>query len=588
MFSRTSIVLPFALGLVALGTTPALAQEARARDVARIIELGRTDSQVQDHLWHLSKEIGPRLTSSSNLDTAYEWTRSQFESFGLEARIEKYDEWAVGFDRGPFSGRMISGEPDDVTELTFITRSWAEGTDGLTRGGVALVPKTMEELEALRDRIGSVWLLRPTEPRAPRSRRGSDDNSEPDGLRRALADLLEETPPLGQVRRARSDLLVTGGNPPASIEERTRGVNITMLPADFEAITAQFAENPALELEFDIKNEFREGPIALCNVVADIKGTEFPDEYVIVQGHLDSWDGAEGTCDNGTGTSTTLEAARLLAKAGVKPRRTIRFVLYSGEEQGLYGSNAYVKDHADELEKISIVLNHDNGTNYLKGIDATQPMMADFQDAFSEIMELDPERPFTISPVQGIGPGPSDHAPFVRAGVPGFHWNQDGDGYRFIHHTQNDLFKHAKPEDQKHSALVAAISAYNFANLDHLVDRTDMKAPENRKMGVTLDGNSVQRVFEGGKASEAGWKNGDVIISIDGEETKSQRDVVSTLQAGAARKTVKLKRGDEVVETVLDYTDDPEEATRRRHRDRKEKREKEAQEAKRKAREGEK
>lgn len=568
MFSRSRIALPLALALIS--QAPALAQEARAKDVARIIELGRTDSQVQEHLWTLSKEIGPRLTSSSNLDRAYEWTKEQFESFGLKARIEKYDEWAVGFDRGPFSGHVV-GEDE---QLTFTTRSWTEGTDGPTRGRIAIAPTSKEELEVLRENISKVWLLRP---------RTSRDNPVPGTVRRGLDDLIKETPPLGQIRPARGDLLVTGGSPPDSMQERSRGVSITMLPADFDRVIGELEEKPELELEFDIKNEFREGPIALCNVVADLEGSEFPDEYVIVQGHLDSWDGAEGTCDNGTGTSTTLEAARLLAKAGVKPRRTIRFVLYSGEEQGLYGSNGYVRDHAEELEKISIVLNHDNGTNYLKGIDATNPMVADFRNVFSEIMELDPERPFEITEVQGIGPGPSDHAPFVRAGIPGFHWNQDGDGYRYIHHTQNDVFKHAKPEDQKHSALVAAISAYNFANLDHLVDRTDMKAPENRKMGVTLRGNSVQRVFDGGMASEAGWKNGDVIVSIDGQETKSQRDVVSSLQDGDPRKAVTLKRGEEVIETVLDYTDDPGEATRQRHRERKEKRQKEAQEAKDKA-----
>ena len=110
-------------------------------------------------------------------------------------------------------------------------------------------------------------------------------------------------------------------------------------------------------------------------MIADIPGSELPDEYVIVGGHIDSWDGATGTTDNGTGVATTLEAARILMKAGVKPRRTIRFMLWSGEEQGLLGSAAYVKAHKDLMPKISAVLVHDGGTNYLSGIGATEAMI---------------------------------------------------------------------------------------------------------------------------------------------------------------------------------------------------------------------
>ena len=123
---------------------------------------------------------------------------------------------------------------------------------------------------------------------------------------------------------------------------------------------------------------------------------------MIVGGHIDSWDGATGATDNGTGVATTLEAARILMKAGVKPRRTIRFMVWSGEEQGLLGSAAYVKAHKDLMPKISAVLVHDGGTNYLSGIGATEAMMSDFEQVFAPVKELDPQFAFEVR--KGRGP----------------------------------------------------------------------------------------------------------------------------------------------------------------------------------------
>ena len=168
---------------------------------------------------------------------------------------------------------------------------------------------------------------------------------------------------------------------------------MTLLRKQFDEIAGWLKDGKAVTLEFDIRNYFKKGPIKLYNVIADIPGTEKPDEYVIVGGHIDSWDGATGATDNGTGVSTTLEAARILMKAGVKPKRTIRFMLWSGEEQGLLGSAAYVKAHKDLMPKISAVLVHDGGTNYLSGIGATEAMLSDFEQVFAPVKELDPRLP---------------------------------------------------------------------------------------------------------------------------------------------------------------------------------------------------
>ncbi len=540
----------------------ALAQEpvVEAGELRKILTIGRFESHVQDHLWEVTKDIGPRLTSSSNLERAYEWARARFAGFGLDARIEPYGDWAVGFDRGPSRGGMVSPE---ARAYTFITQAWTRGTNGPLRARAILHPATLEALEAVRPLLAGAWLVQPLVARG--------DERLPKEVRDAVREAAEKEGVAGTLRRGTaSGLLITFGNPPDRMDAIPAGVNVTLHPNDYDDLYARLSRDEAVELEFDIQNLFREGPVRLCNVVAELRGSEHPDEYVIVQAHLDSWDGAEGAQDNGTGVATTLEAARILTAAGVKPRRTIRFVLYSGEEQGLFGSNAYVEAHKDELARTSIVLNHDEGGNYLRGVTATQPMLADFERVFAPVKALDPARPFEIREVEGFQPGPSDHAPFVQAGVPAIHWDQDGDGYQFIHHTQNDTYELVDAADQRHSALVVAISALGFADLDHMVDRTDMRPPGDRKLGVQLDGTKVASVLGGGRASAAGWQAGDVIVAIDGEEPKGQAGVVRLVQQGVGRKTIRLQRGAEFVDTVLDWSDDPDEPHRAEWRARRE------------------
>ena len=512
----------------------------------RLVELGRADSRVQQHLLHLSREIGPRLTGSTNLQIASSWAVRRFEELGLVARLEEWGTFPVGFDRGPWSGRVVG----DEEPLDFITPAWSPGTNGPVRARAVLQPDTAEAVERLGRKLEGVWLVR-DDARIDRDLRES--------IRRAVA---QQRIAGVVIPGPESNLLVMGGNHRLEWEKLPTDVRVTVRRDQHTALVERLKAGEVLELEFDIQNRFVKGPVPQYNVVADLVGSEKPNEFVIVQAHLDTWDGAEGTCDNGTGVSTTLEAARLLVEAGLRPKRTIRFVLYSGEEQGLFGSRAYVEEHAAELARTSIVLNHDNGTNFLAGIQATRAMLPAFEQVFAPVQALDPERPFEISVVDGIRPGPSDHAPFVEAGVPAFHWTQSSEGYRHIHHTQHDLFEMAIPEDQQHSALVVAISAYGFASLDELVDRTDMSAPEPRRMGVFLDGNAVQRVIEDSLAAQAGWKEGDVIVAIDGVSVDDRGALQRAIQVGGSKKTVRLRRGEEELDTVIDWSGDPDEARR--------------------------
>lgn len=313
----------FACGLIASAASamPALAADEKL-DVERIVSTGREDSQVMEHLDYLSNRIGPRLTSSDALQTACEWTRDKFKSFGLEnARIEPWGEFPVGFNRGPWTGRIV--EPESKP-LIFGTNSWTAGTKGIVKGAAVVAPTNAEELAKVKDKLPGAWVLTSTAPPRGGNAAGAD-------FAKTLADAYTEAKIAGIVRGARNDLIVTGGNFKVDIDALPTMPTINLIKTQYDEIIAMLKDDKPVVLEFDVRNYFKKGPITQYNVIADIPGTEFPDEYVIVGGHIDSWDGATGTTDNGTGCATTLEAARLLMKAGVKPKRTIRFMLWSGE-----------------------------------------------------------------------------------------------------------------------------------------------------------------------------------------------------------------------------------------------------------------
>lgn len=529
--------------LLALLAAPAFA--ADKADVERLLSAAREESKAAEHLDYLVNRIGPRLTSSDGLTTACEWTRDRFKSFGIDnARLEKWGEFPVGFNRGPASGRMV--EPT-VKELTFGTNSWTAGTRGLVRGPAIVAPENAEELEKSKGKLAGAYILNAGGARGLVGAGGE--------FRKALAAAYEEAKVAGVIRAVRGDLILTDGDFRADAVKLPTVPSINLLKSQFDEVLAAVKEGKPATLEFDIRNYFKRGPIPLYNVIADIIGTEFPDEYVIVGGHIDSWDGATGTTDNGTGCATTLEAARLLMKSGVKPRRSIRFMLWSGEEQGLLGSRAYVKAHPELLPKISAVLVHDGGTNYLSGIGATKAMKADMDAAMAAVVGLDPAYPFAVREVAGLMGGGSDHASFLTGGVPGFFWNQAGKAvYRNTHHTQNDTYNAAVPEYQRHSSLVAALGALGIANLDHLLSRESMFAPggmARRRSGVQLEELKVVEVVEDGVAAKAGLKTGDVIMKVGDKAVANQNEFAAALQGGEpTRKVTVMREGKEVVLTM--------------------------------------
>ena len=265
-----------------------------------------------------------------------------------------------------------------------------------------------------------------------------------------------------------------------------KDVTVTIARADYDALNSRLADGEPVELEIDLNHRFTAGPIPVYNTIAEIPGTEFPEQVVIVSAHLDSWDGpgSQGAQDNATGSAVTLEAARILMAAGAKPRRTIRFCLWTGEEQGLLGSRAYVESLSDqEKANISAAFVDDGGTNYEGGLTATANMEAMLKEASAPVGRAFPTMPVevVVAPNMPRG-GASDHASFNRAGIPGFFWREDGLGgregknYTFIHHTQHDTTRYVVPEYLVQSATCSAITAYNLAMADELLPRAPAPA----------------------------------------------------------------------------------------------------------------
>lgn len=236
------------------------------------------------------------------------------------------------------------------------------------------------------------------------------------------------------------------------------------------------------QLEFDIRNYFKMGPVKYHNVIGVMRGTEFPDEYVLAGGHLDAYDVATGGVDCGSGITPVMEAARLIAEAGGKPKRTILFCLWAGEEFGLLGSKFFVENETVPMENIANYFNRDYTPFVPMGITVPEAMYEDFVNVCAPLADAHPDFPFTVSKRQGeprpkpTTAGGSDHAYFAMNGVPTLGFNiQDPKGYNFsygeIWHTERDTYNKSIPEYQEHTATCTAVVLYGLANLDHLLSR---------------------------------------------------------------------------------------------------------------------
>jgi hypothetical protein len=278
-----------------------------------------------------------------------------------------------------------------------------------------------------------------------------------------------------------------------------RDVEVNMRESDYDFINSRLYDGVELAAEINLDHRLIPGPIPLYNTIAEIPGTEKPDEVVIMSAHLDSWDGpgSQGTLDNGTGSSVMMEAARILMTANAKPKRTIRFILWTGEEQGLLGARAYVQAQKDNWNKIVACFVDDGGTDFQGGIPAADDMLpmlkaatqwtnaafasdADQMGGTGKLVNLRPTGPRYRSG------GGSDHAAFNEVGIPGFFWDEIGrSDYQFGWHTQNDRFNLAIPEYLIQSATNSALVAYQLACAPDMLPRGEKEPPKEPETQTT-------------------------------------------------------------------------------------------------------
>ncbi len=488
---------------------------------AKLIAQAKDGSEVMLNLTYLSDVIGPRLTGSDNLKRANEWAAEKMRSYGLSnVRLEPWSI-PIGWQRGTVTARLV--EPDNGRTLSAAAMGWTPGTKGPIEGDVVILrARTKDELAKYKGKLKNAIVLRGApenvkpigEPgdipgMAPeRRRRGdpADGDNTPSTVGPPAAAGSDGPPAFGrfgdrtqmmQFRRELSDflrsegaaVLVMDAGKPHGLLNMTggwradrggdRGSAPEPLPSlfmshDHYALLWRLASRPApsrTRVGVEINNTFVPGPITVYNTVGELTGSEKPNEFVVVGAHLDSWDLGQGTTDNGTGTCVVLETARIIAKSGVRPKRTIRFCLFTGEEQGLYGSKEFVKAHKDDMARTSLAIIHDTGTGRVTAL-STQghdPLKAIFEKELPVLKDLGVKE---ISSRRMMG---SDHQSFDNAGVPGIMFQQDPGEYRLTHHSQSDTLDKAKEPDLIQGAQVMAIMAAHVANLPNLLPRVESR-----------------------------------------------------------------------------------------------------------------
>src|SRR6266404_5122268 len=454
---------------------------------AQILGEIRDHSEAMPNLEYLSDNIGPRLTGSPQLKQANDWTADQMKKYGLvNVHLEP---WTIAhsWTRGTAKARIVA--PAEHA-LTIASAGWAPGTPGAVRGPVVYVDaKTKEDLTKFRGKLKGVVVIY-QEPASLSPPKPEDVNEEYVRPMQAPPPVKGQPAPpspfaaLIEMARARNEFFKQEGvaavlrdsNKPHGLLNMT-GVggekfDIGAIPSAF--ITGEgyrmlwrMLKHGPVTVELEITNTIGEKPMEVHNTVGEIRGSEKPDEVVIVGAHLDSWDLGTGSTDNGTGSMAVLEAARALAKLGLKPKRTIRFVLFTGEEQGLYGSQEYVKAHKDELEKISAVLVHDTGTGRV----LTLGLHDNYQDRELVDQVLAPLGELKLLEPRMARSFGTDHLSFDEVGVPGFFCMQDRGEYNLTHHSQSDTFDKVWKDDLNQGAEVLATWAYNTAELPAMLPR---------------------------------------------------------------------------------------------------------------------
>jgi carboxypeptidase Q len=466
--------------------------------IQRIWQEGMSDrSQVFDLSQALLDSIGPRLMGAPSYDAAADWIASRYASWGIESERHVYGTW-LGWDRGHTHIDLVA--PRKRT-LSGTMLAWSRGTNGPVEAEVLMLPRFASRAEfdawlpEVSGRMVAISLPEPT----CREDRSWQDHARPASFarmqeerNRARAEWTASMRALGQDFVSRIEdagavavlegLWSAGWGVDKIFEASTTRISAIHLSCEDYGLVARLAERgQSPRIRLDARADFL-GEVPAYNVVGRIPGTERPNEYVLLSAHLDSWDGASGATDNGTGTVMMMEAMRLLRAAYPNPRRTILVGHWGGEEQGLIGSSAYAADHPDVMDGLHASFNQDNGTwrvDYIRmmGFTAAGEHFARWFSAMpnelTDPIELD---------VPGLPEsGGSDHMSFICIPAPAFRLQSNYPDYRqYTWHTNLDTFDKIVFDDLRHNATLAAMLAYMASEDPELMERDTRVLPTTR------------------------------------------------------------------------------------------------------------
>jgi carboxypeptidase Q len=418
---------------------------------------GMMQSEAYQDLQYLSDYIGPRLTGSPGAEKAIQWSLARMQALGLtNVHVEKYQMFR-GWTRGFASAELLS---PIQRGLKVDSMGWVGSTpeDGVT-ADVASV--NLYQLDQEMKENSSKWagkvLAMVTRGEAPKDRFQ---------LFVKFGNFLKAA----YAAHAAAVIGGQGGSKAAGMDITHTGILgfaayypipvVSMAAEDQEQIERFLDQGKTVRLKINVQNHVTDGPVECANVLGEIRGTQYPEQIVVVGAHLDSWDLAEGSTDNGVGAVAVLDAARAILESGYKPRRTIRFVLYTGEEEGLLGSLAYTKMHQSEMKNHVAALTLDNGQGpvvslELGGRKDLIPAVKQFTKAVAAFGDLK---------VNDHAVFDTDTGPFILQGLPGINMGQDSPEYKYTHHSAVDTFDKVKPETLEQDATLMALTAYWIAD----------------------------------------------------------------------------------------------------------------------------
>jgi hypothetical protein len=498
-------------------TSVLLAQEKVDKDIEWKIRREATENSQIMHTMHFLTDVyGPRLTGSPNLKAAQDWVVKETSRWGLKnAHLEPWEFGHPGWVNEKLSVHAVSPFKD---ALVVEALAWTPGTNGaVTAQVMQLIPPaspTKEVLQKFFDDnrakvkgkivlVGAampvpVTILPPNKRREDNDVRAQYDAVNPQQQNFGGGPAPAPNPnvvPAGQVAEQLDQFLVSAGavgrvNDAGREHRQIRAFNnrtfdvakavptVVMSNEDYGRITRILADGTPVELELNIVNKTYPEGSTVYNVVAELPGTDKAQEVVMLGGHLDSWHSATGATDNAIGSATMMEAIRILQAIGVKPRRTIRLALWSGEEQGLLGSQAYVKQHFGMVENpkpehalFAGYFNIDSGTGRARGASVFGP--AEAASILREATKAFADNGFFgVNATQSRRRGGTDSTSFNEAGLPGIGIQQDPIEYNsHTWHTNLDTYERIIERDAQESAMVIAAGVYHLAMRDQMLPR---------------------------------------------------------------------------------------------------------------------